>query len=485
MVVAVTAHWLDRDWQLRHRCLAVEPFPGHHTAAHIGAKIAEVMSRYGVEPHRWSSVTYDTVAANVAAVRDHVRALSPDCQGIECQAHVTNLTVRDAEKILDDGDESFSKRCRKVVHYFHASNLATESLANKQKVREGRTRALVIDRFGSTLRMFESLHRSRVFIGEVYNEQRRDQPLSMIDWDLLPWLIRSLKPFDEYSVEMGGQSYVTLAHAVPCITELFNLEIDDSAPDLARRFHRALYKAADRRMSGIEEAQGLACILDARVHWLTFLRVSSREQCRSWLRERYAKALAATEAARARVLLAQQTGEWAKKLHAATEAEATVAVAHAPRLPDVPPPASPAPAPPAASPATPKARVAPVSLWQRAVSVRSAESAPADEVERYLAMPQVDLERYPSPLDWWRTAGATMFPVLATEAMRWLAIPASSLPCERIFSTAGNVITKKRVRLEKSRAGDLIYLHENIDVVQEELFARERAFHFVSTVPTS
>ena len=33
--------------------------------------------------------------------------------------------------------------------------------------------------------------------------------------------------------------------------------------------------------------------------------------------------------------------------------------------------------------------------------------------------------------------------------------------CERVFSTAGNVITEKRNRLDPHRASHLIFLHEN------------------------
>jgi hypothetical protein len=63
------------------------------------------------------------------------------------------------------------------------------------------------------------------------------------------------------------------------------------------------------------------------------------------------------------------------------------------------------------------------------------------------------------PLDEWRKA-VTVCPWLGSLARKVLAIPATSAAPERLFSTAGNTMTKKRCRLTCANLEELVYLHE-------------------------
>ena len=66
-----------------------------------------------------------------------------------------------------------------------------------------------------------------------------------------------------------------------------------------------------------------------------------------------------------------------------------------------------------------------------------------NELDRYLtdsASPETD------PLIWWH-AHALEFPILSKIARDYLAIQATSVSCEQVFSVAGNTITKRRNRL--------------------------------------
>jgi len=80
------------------------------------------------------------------------------------------------------------------------------------------------------------------------------------------------------------------------------------------------------------------------------------------------------------------------------------------------------------------------------------------EYEAYLIEPPIQLHE--DPLVWWRT-NRDRFPTIARLARKYLAIPATSVTCERIFSDAGNIITKKRSRLTADIAVAMIFLHEN------------------------
>ena len=73
-----------------------------------------------------------------------------------------------------------------------------------------------------------------------------------------------------------------------------------------------------------------------------------------------------------------------------------------------------------------------------------------------------------NPLEFWRLK-ATSYPYLAALARRVLAVPASSSSVERLFSNAGNVITKKRASLTNNHAKQLTLLHLNWKHVPNEI----------------
>jgi hypothetical protein len=71
-----------------------------------------------------------------------------------------------------------------------------------------------------------------------------------------------------------------------------------------------------------------------------------------------------------------------------------------------------------------------------------------------------------NPLDWWYLK-QQQYPLLANIALRVLAIPATSAPSERVFSTAGITIAKERSRLDPHNAGELIFLHDVLPAFQK------------------
>ncbi|KAM9356339.1 zinc finger BED domain-containing protein 6-like [Pholidichthys leucotaenia] len=89
------------------------------------------------------------------------------------------------------------------------------------------------------------------------------------------------------------------------------------------------------------------------------------------------------------------------------------------------------------------------NLWQHLnIKVgRQTKSATADaiqEVQRYLA--EGNIARSQDPMRYWDNQN-TIYPNLFQLALQFLCTPASSVSCERVFSTAGEVVSKKHNRL--------------------------------------
>lgn len=85
-----------------------------------------------------------------------------------------------------------------------------------------------------------------------------------------------------------------------------------------------------------------------------------------------------------------------------------------------------------------------------------------DEMSLYLAAPVSPLST--NPFEQWEDM-KTVFPHLYNLAHEYLAIPATSVPSERLFSKAGSTLTKIRNRLSPKRLDKLLFLS---DCTEEE-----------------
>lgn len=84
-------------------------------------------------------------------------------------------------------------------------------------------------------------------------------------------------------------------------------------------------------------------------------------------------------------------------------------------------------------------------------------SEPESELCKYLNQKGA---QHTDPLKWWEENEAK-FPSLAGLAKKYLAIPGTSVPSERIFSTAGTVVNKLRSRLSSTVVDQIVFLNKN------------------------
>ncbi|XP_056292793.1 zinc finger BED domain-containing protein 4-like [Pseudoliparis swirei] len=87
---------------------------------------------------------------------------------------------------------------------------------------------------------------------------------------------------------------------------------------------------------------------------------------------------------------------------------------------------------------------------------------PADikeEVAFYLAASGITVDG--DPLTWWKS-NEFKYPHIAKMARCYLAVPGSSVPSERVFSTAGDIVTAKRSTLSPDNVDTLVFLKKNL-----------------------
>ncbi len=65
------------------------------------------------------------------------------------------------------------------------------------------------------------------------------------------------------------------------------------------------------------------------------------------------------------------------------------------------------------------------------------------------------------PLKWWKEH-APMYPLLSSLSKAYLTIPATSVPSERVFSTAGDIVNAQRSQLLPQNVDMLVFLQKNL-----------------------
>jgi hypothetical protein len=95
-------------------------------------------------------------------------------------------------------------------------------------------------------------------------------------------------------------------------------------------------------------------------------------------------------------------------------------------------------------------------LANRADKVVSLLKTIEDELQNYFltAIEDIDTDVY----SWWHQRRASK---LYKKAINYLIVPATSVPSERIFSTAGYVCNQRRAFLSGEHVGMILFLHEN------------------------
>ena len=83
-----------------------------------------------------------------------------------------------------------------------------------------------------------------------------------------------------------------------------------------------------------------------------------------------------------------------------------------------------------------------------------------------MKMQNIKTKVYNCPLDWWKTS-AHRFKNFERLAVKYLAIPATSAPSERIWSRAARVLTVKRNRMSEEVTSAIMYCKENRELLHK------------------
>lgn len=265
----------------------------------------------------------------------------------------------------------------------------------------------VCTRWNSTHDMLELATKSK----SVYNKLAKDKDASQYriskdEWTAMEKLVALLRPFKSVSTKQGGSNYVSLGSTISSYQFLLSVlakgEQQKAVPDAA-------IVAAREKLTTYYDSMAIvgniAAVLDPRYN-LAFIRKHWKDE---WVED----------------LLGQLRDAFNhyKKLFSndGAEKDSMRPQKRAKRDDD---------------------HYGSVDAWEAESEVQT--GAADDEIERYTRLAKEPGQT--NPLEWWKVH-VSSYPILSRMARDYLATPSTSVPCERLFSSSGDMVTSQRAQL--------------------------------------
>jgi len=204
---AITAHFIDDDWNLRSICLGCEPHTAKATGTNIHLSIVQKIEQFGLNIDQLVCTVSDT-ASNMVVAGSNFRAPHH-----YCVAHVLELTSKlafdDTYLVEGDGVISCSK---KIVHHFNSSTTSSNLLVQAQ-IGHRKVLKLTTDtktRWWSTFSMIKRLLRMRNILDDLA-ALYRTPTLTEVQWIYLKEMRILLETFHRAQKNLEGEKYVTVS----------------------------------------------------------------------------------------------------------------------------------------------------------------------------------------------------------------------------------------------------------------------------------
>jgi hypothetical protein len=457
--ISFTAHFMDTSFKVHNLCLAVEYFPDSHTADHIACAIDNCLKQW-LSASSLSKAQVFVITDNAANMKAALKQL-PETVHLTCFAHTLQLVVQTAVKSCPSL-VNLSSKAKSIVRYFHHSPRASHNLLGAQiqlKLLQHKLKNECATRWNSTYHMLDRLVEQKDAISLVLASNEQVSSLSANEWRMAADYVSSLEPFEEATTLMSGSRYPTSSMVIPVLNILYR---NMDKPAGLQILKKALIDGMNKRWPDHDTMFpfALATLLDPR-----FKRYAFRKE------ESYMKAFDEVVSAAMNIEHPELegsnasgtgtgTGTSSQRAHTVT-AHVTIAAQQ------VSSEAS-------SSDTDSKTSSSTSIIWgtyknmvaeqQQAIALANEDSLKdtiEQELRSYLREPIIDPDGNVNAFDWWATHSAR-YPLIAKVARKVLAIPATSVPSEQLFSKAGQIVTDRRSRLSPEHTEQLTFLCHNL-----------------------
>jgi len=422
----VTCHFIHNN-RLHSPVLATREVKDSHTGLNIATALTHIFNEWAIA-NKIVTIVSDNGTNIKNAINEHLLKYHHPCV-----AHTLNLSVNEAINGNSDIHQIF-KKCRAIVGHYKHSSFATGKLRDLQsqmnlpllKVKQD-----VSTRWNSSLTMIERLLIIKIpLTASMSSLPRAPNCLNASEWEVISDCIKILKPFENIISELSGVNYPTLSLVIPLIRGLqYMLKNLRTETIIGNEFKNKLIDVVGRRLGNLEKDKIVAksTFLDPRLKKTGFGLQENADNAHKWICEELTNMIRAkndnTEI---------------------TESDTTQSTSSANISTNI------------------------YSVWKHfddkvaQVKITSNPNATASiMIRQYLEMPPLDRKK--NPLEFWKQYEVT-FPELYKMQLKYLSIPATSVPSERVFSKTGQITNERRNRLSPKNLDFIIFLNSNLNI---------------------
>jgi hypothetical protein len=442
--LGVTAHWITSDFEPCEVLLSMNELPYPHGATEIQEHLIDLFDEWEIESKIIAIVTDN--GANVKKACNEIGI----GERIPCSAHTIQLSIGkgiDKIKILVDkckrliiflaGDKKKQQLKESQIYLYRQQEMLQEDDNELEKKAENLICLEVIKvnntRWNSTLYAFQRLIILKPAIAmlktsltsntssNIHKEGEKLEELypTNYEWKVIEEMIELLSPFETATRLLSGVQYPTIGFTYPCICNLKDrLEANFTSLETrdAKNCKNVILEDLTSRWNFSQELCLKGSFFDPRFKSLDF--VNFREECENiinQLREEF-------------ISFKQNEQNDASMIYENDVNDLNTEMGN---------------------------------FWKK----KNAKSVQVkDEFQHYFDVIELPALEENNPYSWWLT-NKNQYPVLHKLAMKYLPIPATSVPSERLFSDAKNLITPQRTRLSSFIINQLMFLKRNREFI--------------------
>lgn len=422
--MAITAHYITKECVQKSILLGCAQLSERHTAVNLKEEMLKVAKFWNIET-KVHTVTTDNAANIVAAVRE------TGWTHIPCMAHTLNLVVQAASKTI----ENLTKKVKAIVGHFHRSTTANAKFLAMQTQLNSSKAPLklkmdVVTRWNSTFFMYERVCELQEPLEATLGLLHNPVPaLTSEEWEVLKEVCQILKPFDLATTELSAEKNISISKVIPLVSGITRAV---TAPKVelktasGKKLAKALLTELNTRFENIEKKTEYMVS--------TFLDPRFREKG-------FTDSEKTLEAVEKRIVdLIESDLSDNETIDKTKDKEKDIDSAPAKKI---------------------KENV----IWEHFDKTIMTLTArlPSSVIEFRNYKDDIFLARAKNPLQFWELKGSS-YPRLKKMAKKYLVIPATSVPSERVFSKAGDIVSEKRNRLKSKNVEKILFLNANSNV---------------------
>lgn len=430
-------NWSKEEPSIQSKILECAPYEERSTIIELEKDLTRVTSKYDIK-----SKLCLCVADNATDIQGALKLFGIPKVG--CAAHKFNLCAQTIIVHLPVV-KNLKKKVSDLVRTTKVSPKAKKILLQcLQKVGIKGKKALVSyveTRWNTVYLMFVTAIEMKDALVLYFAEQNldKDNALNDQDWKLMGEITKVLRALYLVTLEVSAEKVSTLSKVIPIVNLLLETYSNEKPDEtkVAKECRKLIFDAVTKQFDGFESNETYACatILDPRFKNVPFSTKTKGNQAVNYAKSNAVAIAHANEGA--------NDDESTDDFEEEDESTKTKVQSEFDELWS-----------------NFDAKTAKPLGRRKRINDHMKDCVDV-EMSKYLMMPKID--RKNCPILWWKNVGQKQYPMLFESAKKFLPMPATSVPSERAFSAAGNVLTKRRNKLGKETANQLITLHKNME----------------------